>query len=180
MRQKVWKAARSLATSRLPSGRTYQAERVGFVDEEDEGLGGVGAEGAEVADEGGLGVGEEVVEGSAIGAAEVGVTPGEGAVESGEEGAEGERGIGLLAGGLDVDPEGAAAAALVEVIFEPHQRGGLAGLAARVEGEVLALLDQLHDPAEAPLRGQHVVLAGDAGAGGVERQLHVEEPRRRL
>jgi hypothetical protein len=92
------------------------------------------------------------------------------AVDVLEDGRQCRRRIGLFARGLEVDPHGAPAAQGVEVPLESHQRRGLTGLPAGVQREILALLDQLLDTPEAPLRREHVVLSRNARTDGVERQ----------
>jgi hypothetical protein len=78
------------------------------------------------------------------------------------------RRLGSLARRLDVDPDRPVALARVVVLHQPLRRGRLARLPAGVEREVLALVDEIHHPAEPPLGWQHVVLPGKARAAGVE------------
>lgn len=98
--------------------------------------------------------------------------PRQGEVDALEDRRERQRRIGLLAGGLDVDPDRADAAGRLEVALQPHQRGGLARLPAGVQGKVLVILDELQHAPKAALGREHIMLARDAGACDVERGPH--------
>jgi hypothetical protein len=100
------------------------------------------------------------------------VVPSQDKVQHPDHGAERPLRIRLLPCLLDVDPDRPEALACVVMVGEPLGRGGLARLPAGLEGEVLAVVDELHHPAEPPLRREHVVLVREAGARGVERGSH--------
>jgi hypothetical protein len=94
--------------------------------------------------------------------------------EGGEDRLHCDRHVGRLAGRLEVDPHRAEATRGVEVILEPHRARGLAGLSPGVEREVAMPFDELQHGAQPPFGREHVVLARDAGAGGVEEREHAE------
>ncbi len=147
-------------------------EAVGLVEQEHQRERVGGRELGQVGQERPVGLGEHRVDLGAGGPRQRGVTPRERALEGEEDRRHRAGHVGLLAGRLEVDPQRPEAPAGLEVSGEPHGAGGLAGLSARVQREVAPRLDEREHVLEAALRRQHVVLAGDARAGGVEVREH--------
>jgi hypothetical protein len=147
-------------------------EPIRLVDEHEERARSRGRQPLEVGAQRGVRVPEEVLDLLASGPRDVGQGESNGLVEAPEHRAKGGLRVGPLPRCLDVDPHRTKPVPRVVVVLEPPRARRLARLATRVQREVLLLLDELHDPAEAALRRQHVVLPGDTRTGDVEREGH--------